>query len=130
VSKTTNRDLRVLICEDEYLLAMDMAQQFEALHAQVTGIVGNLGELEKAVHDGLEANAVVLDWQFLDGKAHGIVPLLEERGVAVAVCSGYGPEERPAELVHIPWVTKPATADAVAEALCAVLDARSANTSV
>lgn len=130
MSTISVRDLRVLICEDEYLLAMDMAQQFESLHAEVVGIIGKLADFDPLLRGELTANAVVLDWQFVDGKAHEVIAALEQRNVAVVVCSGYGTEERPAEFSHIPWVTKPANADELAAALCAVLEARSTTTSV
>jgi DNA-binding NarL/FixJ family response regulator len=130
VTQTTSRDLRVLICDDEYLLAMDMAQQFEELQAEVVGTVGRLSDLREAVLNGSRANAIVLDIQFADGRAYDLLPLLEEKGLAVAISSGYDVEERPPQYAHIPWVNKPAAADTIAAALCTVLDARSASPSV
>jgi ActR/RegA family two-component response regulator len=128
LTQTTSRDLRVLICDDEFLLAMDMAQQFEALDAEVVGTVGKLAELRNVLlSDQSTANAAVLDIQFADGEAYEIIPLLEEKGLAVAIASGYGPEERPDRFAHIPWVTKPANASDLCSALCASLDARSAS---
>ena len=125
LTQTTSRDLRVLICDDEFLLAMDMAEQFSALHAEVVGVVGRLSELDQlASKVDFPANAVVLDWQFMDGRADMIVPLLEQRGAAVVVCSGYGMEERPPELSHIPWLTKPASTDEIARVLLVELDGR------
>lgn len=107
---------------------MDMAQQFEALDAEVVGTIGKLGELRQILLSGnCTANAAVLDIQFADGQAYDIIPLLEEKGLAVAIASGYGPEERPDRFAHIPWITKPANADTLAAALCASLDARSAS---
>jgi CheY-like chemotaxis protein len=123
LSSTTNKDLRVLICEDEYLLAMDMAEQFEALQAQVVGIVGTMGDLERTIAaSNFAANAVVLDLQFVDGNAYDIIPRLEKTGAAVVICSGYNVDERPAELAHIPWVNKPATAEMISGALRSTLD--------
>lgn len=125
MTQTTSRDLRVLICDDEFLLAMDMAEQFASLQAEVVGVVGRLSELDQlASKADFPANAVVLDWQFVDGNADKIIPLLEQRGAAIVVCSGYAREERPPELAHIPWLTKPANADEIAQALLAELDGR------
>jgi ActR/RegA family two-component response regulator len=125
LTQTTSSDLRVLICDDEFLLAMDMAEQFEALQAEVVSVVGRLSELEQLTSNAdFPANAVVLDWQFMDGKADKIIPLLEQRGAAIVVCSGYAREERPPELSHIPWLTKPANADEIAQALLVELDGR------
>lgn len=131
MTHTTSRDLKVLICEDEYLLAIDLAQQLEALQAQVVGIVGSLGDLREAIQSNATSfNAVVLDVQFADGRAYDVIPLLEEQGLATAISSGYGPEERPPEYAHIPWITKPTTADHIAAALCAARDARRPSHSV
>jgi ActR/RegA family two-component response regulator len=123
VTQTTSADLRVLICDDEYLLAIDMAQQFEALDAEVLGTFGKLADLRHALKDGGHAaNAVVLDLRLNDGSALDVLPMLEEQGIAVAITSGFGPEERPAEWAHIPWIGKPANAEDIAAALCNVID--------
>jgi DNA-binding NtrC family response regulator len=128
VTQTSSQDLRVLICDDEYLLAMDMAQQFEDLQATVVGTVGNIQDLRKALtDDGFSANAVVLDVQYSDGHIFELLPLLQEKGIAIAIASGYGPEDRPDEYSHIPWLTKPTTVEQISAALCSVMDARSAN---
>ena len=106
---------------------MDMAQQFEALQAEVVGIIGRLSELEEALDGDLRgANAVILDWQFADGKSEDLIARLDQRELAIVVCSGYGEEECPAHLSHIPWVTKPANGELVAQRLCEALDARMA----
>jgi ActR/RegA family two-component response regulator len=123
--KTDNRNLRVLICDDEYLLAMDMAEQFEGLRADVVGLAGTLGELRRHLRaDGFRANAVVLDLQFSDGNAYDVIPLIEETGAAVVICTGFHVEERPREFSHIPWIDKPASAETIYRALRVQLDNR------
>lgn len=122
---TGSRDLRVLICDDEYLLAMDMAEQFEGLRADVVGLAGTIGELRRHLNaNGFRANAVVLDLQYSDGNAYDVIPQIEQTGAAVVICTGFHVEERPQEFSHIPWIHKPASAETIYRALCAQLDSR------
>ncbi|MBJ3785500.1 response regulator [Devosia sediminis] len=122
---TTFRDLRVLIGEDEQMLAMDLAEQLSALGAEVVGSANTVSQLEALAADGLGgANAVVLDIKLLDGPVFSVVPQLEKHGAAVVFCSGYQVQERPEELSHIQWLGKPAQAEDIARALCQAVDAR------
>ena len=125
MTTTTTQDLRILICEDEYLLAMDMAQQLTALGAEIVGMAGTIAEIERKVGmQPFDANAAILDIRYPDGLASRAVELLHKAGVATVICSGYSPDDGPPELKGLPWVTKPAHAEAISRALCDVLDAR------
>lgn len=125
MSLTTFRDLRVVIGEDEQLLAFDLAQQLEALGARVVASAGTVEQLEGLIQSGLdETNAAILDVDLLDGSIFPLVPDLEQRGVAVVFCTGYHRQDCPAELAHIPWIGKPARAADIAITLCLAIDAR------
>ena len=124
---TTISDLRVIIGEDEQMLAIDLTQQLEDLGARVVRSLSNVAELDQLLASGLDgANAAILDVDLLDGSVLPLVPRLEQAGVAVAICSGYTPEERPADLAHVPWIGKPARAADIASTLCLAVDTRKA----
>lgn len=123
---TTFSDLRVLICEDEQLLAIDMAEQMQSLGAMIVAIVGSLAELEEILRTGtMNANAAILDVGLIDGPVYALVPALERQGIAVAFCTGYHQQERPETLKHLAWFGKPARCDEIAQALCLAIDGRS-----
>lgn len=121
----TTTDLRLIICEDEYLLAIDMAEQFAALGARVVDTVSSAAELERLLDQDKSANAVLLDVELSDGVVYDIVPRLEERGLALAFCSAHLVQERPARFAHLEWFDKLASAGEIASALCAAHDGRS-----
>lgn len=122
---TTFRDLRVLIGEDEQMLAMDLAEQLTVLGATALATVNTVALLERLITEGLNgANAVILDTDLLDGPVYDCVPRLEQLGAAVVFYSGYMQQERPDTLKHIEWIGKPAHAEDIARALCRAVDAR------
>lgn len=121
----TINDLRLIICEDEYLIASDLAQQLVAMGATVVAIVGSVAELEQAMRDGREANSALLDVELTDGQVYPAIPLLEERGIVVAFCTAYPARTCPPRFAHLAWIDKLALAEDIAAALCAAHDARS-----
>lgn len=123
----SNRPWRVLICEDEFLLAMDLAQQLEAYGAQIVATLSNLADLQTALDNGeIEVDVAFLDVQLVDGKVYDLVPQMEKRGIGVVFCSGYAPNDRPASLSHLPWLGKPYRGEDILEAMDKALAARSA----
>lgn len=121
---TLPADLRVIICENEIVLAMEMAQQLKALRVTVVGSAASLTELDDLLRQDLRANAAVLDVQLQDGDTCSIVPMLQEMGIVPIFCSGYVPADCPAQLAHIPWFGKLAPIKDIVDALCAARDAR------
>lgn len=105
-------DLRVLICEDEYLLASDLAQELGDRGVSVTGIVSRVSDIHSVLESGgLDANAAVLDVKLLDGNTFSVVAPMLARGMAVVFCTGYGTRDLPAEFAHLPKVGKPTDID-------------------
>lgn len=79
---------RILVCEDDPLLAMDMAARIEAMGHVVLGPVGNAADaLDLADAGGVDAS--VVDLNLLDGRSGlALARELQGRGVPVAICSG------------------------------------------
>ncbi|SMQ63350.1 hypothetical protein SAMN06295905_0800 [Devosia lucknowensis] len=128
MTTTTFTDLRVLIGEDEQLLAFDLAHQLETLGAHVVGMADSVARIEQMSDMQLsEANAAILDVELLDGEVYAVVPRLEAAGIGVVICSGYQRAERPDRFAHIEWVGKPALPEQIAAALCRAVDARKGN---
>lgn len=100
-------DLRLLICEDEYLLASDLAMELGERGATVVGIMTSIAETLKAMDDpSMNANAAILDVRLLDGMAFGPVAPMLAKGMAVVFRTGYGADDLPPEFAHLPSVGK------------------------
>lgn len=123
----TPSDLHLMICEDEYMLAIALAEQFTAMGANVMELVTNIADIERIVMAEPRINAAVLDIELLDGEVYQVVPLLESRGLALTFYSAYPLHERPERFAHLPWFGKLAPAEQIAAALCAAHDVRSAD---
>lgn len=118
-------DLRLIICEDEYLLAADLAQQFAGHGATVLASFPSLAELEAYLQQGdAGANAAVLDVQLLDGEVYPAIPRLQDLGMAMVFYTAYLAEDCPPHCAHIPWLDKLTPAKDIVDVLCAAHDAR------
>ena len=114
------RGLRVMIVEDEALIAMDLEATIEALGHDVVGVPSRLS-------DAMDRLAVVRpDVALLDGNLRGesSVPLavtLHGMGVPVIFVTGYERiDQLPEELAGAPVLTKPVSEPALAAALSRV----------
>jgi ActR/RegA family two-component response regulator len=106
------KHLKVLICEDEYLLAIDLASQLGERGVTVAGVMARVSEVREAMEkQGFDANAAVLDVQLLDGTASDLVTPMLAKGMTVVLCTGYGARDLPPELADLPSVGKPTDID-------------------
>jgi CheY-like chemotaxis protein len=99
---------RILVVEDEFLIALDIVA---ALEAGGFVVVGPLASIDEAL-DALEEDAI--DGALLDANlgGHTVGPLADElaaRGLPFAFVSGYGREQLPSGHREAPLVRKPFT---------------------
>jgi DNA-binding response OmpR family regulator len=97
---------RILVVEDEFLIAMEVEDILRALGAEVVGPFGRLGPaliaVQKEALDG-----AVLDVR-LDGEtSEQVAAELISRGVPVLLTTGYESEQLPPDLRHLPRLRKP-----------------------
>jgi DNA-binding NtrC family response regulator len=97
---------RILVVEDEFLIAMEVEDILRASGAEVVGPFGRvepaLGAVQKEVLDG-----AVLDVR-LDGEtSEQVAAELISRGVPVLLTTGYEAEQLPPALRHLPRLRKP-----------------------
>jgi DNA-binding response OmpR family regulator len=109
---------RVLIVEDEAIIAMSLADSFEEAGAEVLGPAASVREALSLL-DRDEPDAALLDVNLLDGEVTPVALRLLAQGVPILIYTGRGP---PAALaVHepaVPVIIKPART----EILCRTLD--------
>jgi CheY-like chemotaxis protein len=87
------RDKRVLVVEDEAIVAMAVENDLLAAGAEVVGPVGSIGEalrlIEVAAADG-GLSAAVLDIKLADEAVSPVADALAERRVPFLFATGYG----------------------------------------
>jgi CheY-like chemotaxis protein len=99
---------RILVVEDEFLIALDIASALEERGCSVIGPLGSVGEALEA----LRREAV--DGALLDANLGGepvdkLAEALLARRVPFAFVSGYGREQLPLKYREAPLVRKPFT---------------------
>jgi len=114
----TATGLKVLICEDEYLLASDLSHQLRAMGAEVLDLKPRLRDLVDLLkRPDFAANAAVVDIKLFDQTSFSLVRSLKKLGVALAFCSGYSRRDVPNDLTSVPFFTKPADTGEIVSAL-------------
>jgi DNA-binding response OmpR family regulator len=99
---------RILVAEDEYLIARHMRTLLRRLGGDVVGPVPDLDRaIELARTERLAA--AILDIKLADGRtAYPLADLLAERGVPFLFVSGYSPQDLPRRYRKVPLIVKPA----------------------
>jgi DNA-binding response OmpR family regulator len=101
------RRLRVLLAEDELLVAMDIEATLQALGCELVGPVATVAEVERLADSG-DFDGAVLDVNLRGEQIFRALPRLIERGVPILLSSGY--EEAslfPDEFRRLPVLVKP-----------------------
>ncbi len=97
---------RILVVEDEFLIAMEVEDVLLALGAEIVGPFGRLGPALRAV-EREDLDGAVLDVR-LDGEtSEQIVAVLVSRGVPIVLTTGCDIDQLPANLRHLPRLPKP-----------------------
>ena len=104
---------RLLVAEDDYLIAEQLAQELRAEGAEVLGPASTLAEALRLAGSEPRPNGAILDVN-LDGEmVFPLVDLLRGRGVPVVFVTGYDAAAIPRDYAIIPRCMKPARLDAV-----------------
>ena len=106
----------MLIVEDEYFLATDLAKGFADAGIDILGPVATLPKaLVLAEHKQL--SGAVLDINLGSDKVYAVADFLVGRGVPVVFVIGYDKSDIPARFADVPFCHKPAEFENVIEAL-------------
>jgi PAS domain S-box-containing protein len=126
----TNRCLsltghRVLVVEDEPLVAMAIASALEDLGCT---IIGPAARLEQALTlaRGETFDAAVLDYKLAGLSSEPVAKLLRRRGIPFAVSTGYTAAGLPPQFGDAPLIAKPFEPNAIAELIVQLIDRQSA----
>lgn len=112
---------RILVIEDEYFLAEDIAQALTALGARVLGPVGELCEATSLVERDVAIDAAVVDVNLRNEMAFSLARLLRARMVPFVFTSGYDKSWITTEFQDIHLWEKPLDLAAMARDLAGLL---------
>lgn len=110
--------MRVLIVEDEYYLAADLAEALRARGAEIVGPVGTYEEAMAAVA-GENIDRAVLDMNLRGEMSYAVAARLDKAGIPYVIATGYSAESLPEALRNRPRIEKPFRPEQVAELLTA-----------
>jgi PAS domain S-box-containing protein len=118
-SETTFGRPRVLVVEDEALIAIDIAEALEAAGFEVAGPVGSVREALRLI-DGCCAG--VLDVNLGTETSEPVATALTHAGLPFVVVSGYARDQQPISMREAPLVGKPLNPDALLAQLRSCMD--------
>jgi CheY-like chemotaxis protein len=107
---------RVLVVEDEYLVAMDMSAFLEAAGAHVVGPASNVSAALAAV-ERTKLDAAILDVNLRGELAYPVADALVARGIPFVFTTGYDARTVPPRFADVKRCEKPTTPEAISRAL-------------
>jgi len=108
---------RVLVAEDEYLLASKMVGALAKLGVETLGPVGTVRRALDLVEHGGHLDGAVLDVKLRDGVVSPVAEALRARGVPFVFTTGYNEHAIPDRYKDVARYEKPFDASQVARAL-------------
>jgi CheY-like chemotaxis protein len=119
-SRLTGR--RLLVVEDEYLIAADLASVLEGLGAEVTGPAGTLAEALTLVEtEGDRLDAAVLDVNLGEERVYPVADALRQREIPFVFTTGYDAAALPQSYADVPRCQKPTDERRLARCLSSLL---------
>ena len=101
---------RILIVEDEPLVAMDMQSMLSAAGCVPVGPAGTLREAKRLLATE-KCDAALVDVNLKGQPIEGLLPLLRQEGVPFAFVTGYGPKVLSKTFEETVTISKPFTAE-------------------
>lgn len=114
------RDCRVLILEDERLVAMGMSQLVRDLGASVLGPYASAREASDALERQIDV--ALLDINVGNELAYPFADELGRRGIPTIFVTGYQVDAIDRQFASAPVLTKPIETEDLLAALCGALD--------
>ncbi len=109
--------LRVLIVEDEMLVAMLLEDMLEELGCVSVGVAPTVSQALSAIHESRELDAAILDVNLGGEKVFPVADRLTSDGVPFAFSTGYAPSDLAQRYPGSPLLHKPYPPEALARAL-------------
>ena len=98
---------RVLVVEDEYLLAEDLHEELERQGAEVLGPVASVAEALELLRQGPAPHMAILDINLGGEMAYPVADALLARGIPFLFATGYDAWSIPEAYADVPRMEKP-----------------------
>jgi CheY-like chemotaxis protein len=109
--------LRILIAEDETMIAMLLEDMLNELGAEIVGPVKSIDEALGAIEDNA-LDAAMLDVNLRGERVYAVAAELQRRSIPIVFVSGYSELfDCPPEFHHVPYLKKPFRLDDLSAAL-------------
>lgn len=102
--------VRILICEDNPLIALDLQAILESDGHEVVGVCERAADARSHIDD---VDFALLDVDLADGPSFSVAEWLEERGVPFVFVTASRPSDLPERLRRAQVVAKPYREDAI-----------------
>jgi CheY-like chemotaxis protein len=100
--------LRLLVVEDEALVAMALEDMLDDLGCVVVDVAGTVSKgVALAGNNDLTIDGAILDVNLGGEKVYPVAERLEARGVRFVFCTGYGLDGIARHFAHVPTLAKP-----------------------
>jgi CheY-like chemotaxis protein len=109
--------LNILVVEDEFFVAYDIASALTASGAEVIGPAGSLEQATTLFHETTPVHGAILDVNVLGKMIFPLADELAERGVPFVFTTGYDRETIPERHRGVTRIEKPALPEKVMNAL-------------
>lgn len=115
---------RLLVVEDEFFIAQEIADALRAAGYVVVGPAATVPAALALIGDGTTCDAAVLDASLRDVSSQPVADALTERGIPFAVVTGFSPGQLPPRLAAVPVLTKPVRGDDLVAMVAQLLASR------
>ncbi len=108
---------RILVAEDDYMIAEEIAEMLSDAGAEALGPVPTVADAIRLAATKDCMDAALLDVNLRGETIWPVVDALLARGVPMVLTTGYDEDAIPRVYAHLPRCEKPATGGAIARAL-------------
>lgn len=107
MTETCLRDCRILVVEDEYLLATELCLELKAAEAEILGPIAGLNKAMEVVAETPEIHGAMLDINLGGELIYPVAERLQAREVAIVFMTGYDGPMIPPRFRDTPRCEKP-----------------------
>ena len=98
---------QIMIVEDEYWTAIDMATEVADRGGTVIGPLSSLSEAVTLLHEEQRPDAAILDVNLRGADVFPFADMLVQRDIPFVFATGYGKDVLPKRFAHVPHLEKP-----------------------